>query len=426
MPYMKTDEKIGRIGVIGGGIAGIAASYLLSKKYHVTILESAHRIGGHTNTIEVEASSGTRVPVDTGFIVLNDCNYGVLHTLFNQWGVEVRWSDMSFSYYDRANDYYYAGTDIFGLFPKIEMVFSSLHWSLLREIMRFGRVGLSFLKEREIQDVLSLDAFLKTNSFSENFIQNYLLPMGSAIWSVPLDQIRSFPARSFLTFFRNHGLLSFTERPRWQTVVGGSYAYVEKFKKIFTGSIISDFSVARVFRNQDSVRVVSGAGDEIEFDEVVFACHADDVLRILDAPTPQEHEVFSSWRYQPNIAILHTDDSVMPPKKVSWASWNYHTRSADSDATLTYYMNKLQGIRSSIDYFVTLNDDQLISQDKVIKKIEYMHPVYDAAAIVSQKKMHEIQAKNRTYFCGSYMGYGFHEDAARSGAQIGLYKGLPL
>ena len=417
-------ERDFHIGVIGGGISGIAAAYLLSKKYNVTILESHSRIGGHTNTIEVEDNFKNKIPIDTGFIVLNDCNYGVLHNLFCQWKVDVRWSDMSFSFYNPKKDYFYAGTDVFSLFPSINLIYSKNHLSLIYDIVRFGKIGLNYLKSQDKEESYSLEDFLRETNFNSNFIENYLLPMGSAIWSMPPTQILYFPAYSFLSFFKNHGLLSVINRPRWQTVVGGSYAYVEKFKKIFSGAIYENFKVAKVIRTKENISVHSQDGEIKEFDEVVFACHADTVLSLIENPSESEVEIFSKWKYQGNTAILHTDNSVMPPKKQCWASWNsYHTETSKS-ATLTYYMNKLQGITSNQDYFVTLNDEENVSQDKIIKKINYTHPIYNPDSLSTQRKLHIIQGQNRTYFCGSYFGYGFHEDGARSGAQVGLYKGI--
>ena len=412
-----------KVAVIGAGISGITASYLLSKKYEVTLFEKDQRIGGHTNTIKVD-ERGKELQVDTGFIVLNDCNYGMLHNIFSAWNVPVRWSDMSFSYYDVASNYYYAGTTIFGLFPTTKHLYSSAHYSLLKEIVRFGLIGERYLKTNYSFDgQRTLGEFLNSHNFSKQFLDKFLLPMGSAIWSVPMGQILEFPLISFLSFFKNHGLLAMSSRPRWQTVVGGSSAYVRKFKEAFKGLVKTSVDIKKVKRGSNQVEIEFKNGDSEVFDKIVFALHADQVLSLIDEPTEEEIKIFSNWRYEKNTAILHTDSDLMPPKQVSWASWNYHSNSKNR-AVLTYYMNKLQGIVSEKDYFVSLNCLEEINSEKVIQVIEYDHPVYDLKAIESQRKLHTIQNTKNTYYCGSYFGNGFHEDGCRSGAQVALINGI--
>ncbi len=415
-----------KIAVVGSGISGITAAYLLDKEHDVTLLEKENRIGGHTNTISFQGSDGESYAVDTGFIVLNDCNYGVFHNLLSEWEVDVRWSDMSFSYYDRATDYYYAGTDIFGLFPKWKLLYSKEHLQTIYEIVKFGKTAISFLESGVgAKDSLTLGRFLNERGFSKAFLNNYLLPMGSAIWSVPTGQILEFPALSFIRFFKNHGLLSASNRPRWQTIKGGSSAYLSKFKSKFNGTFLTNSNVSKISRSKEAVELSLSNGEVLSYDEIVLACHADGVLSLLENPSEEEERLFSEWKYENNTAILHTDSSIMPPKKVSWASWNYHANTG-YNAVLTYYMNKLQGVRSKDDYFVSLNCEDEIAERKIIKKIDYTHPIFSLESLATQSQFKNLQGQNRTYYCGSYMGNGFHEDGARSGAQVALMKGITL
>lgn len=419
-----------KIAVIGAGISGITAAYLLARKHEVTLFEKNERLGGHTNTVDVENETGEKIPVDTGFIVLNDCNYGILHNLFSQWKVDVRWSDMSFSFYDQNKDYYYSGTDIFGLFPKLKMLFSKDHLFLLWEIFRFGKLALEIinnkhLKYKDLDVSYTLGCFVRDYKISQSLLDNYLLPMGSAIWSVPTSQILDFPALSFFSFFKNHGLLEFTKRPRWQTVVGGSSTYLKKFEKLYSGVIELNSSAQIVQRFDDRVVIKFLEGHEFVCDQVVFACHADQVLSILEKPSVDEEMCLSHWHYQKNLVVLHTDTSILPPNRNCWAAWNYHAN-VGSNAVLTYYMNRLQGIKSSKDYLVSLNCEEQIAATKVIKKFEYHHPVYTKEAVLVQSKLKDLQGCSRTYFCGSYFGNGFHEDGARSGAQVALLHGIAI
>jgi uncharacterized protein len=423
------------IAVVGGGISGISAAYVLQKKYKVTIYESEERLGGHTNTISCSDKNNNTFLVDTGFIVLNDCNYPILHEFFEQWGVPVRWSDMSFSFYDPSKPFYYAGTTLAGLFSQPKNILRPSFYSFLYEISRFCRDALSYLREHPdnfnaSNTSTTLGEFLSEKNYSEDVCNHYLLPMGSAIWSAPVSTIKEFPLYAFLRFFKNHGLLTLTNRPRWQTVCGGSSAYIDKFKSKFNGSIKLSSPVEKVERIENAARITTQSGEIETYDEIVMACHADLTLKMLHDPSDLEKELLAPWKYQENEAILHTDPSLVPPPKCAWASWNYlgntQKNSAPEAATLTYYMNLLQGIKSSTDFFVTLNDSEYINKELIIKKIIYHHPVYSPEALASQKRLHELQGIRNTWFCGSYFGNGFHEDGARSGAQVGLYRGLTL
>ncbi|HMO18081.1 MAG TPA: FAD-dependent oxidoreductase [Oligoflexia bacterium] len=453
---MQNETKRRKIAVIGAGISGITASYLLQQKYDVTLFESLDRLGGHTNTVSVPDEAGVIWEVDTGFIVLNDCNYPILHELFERWNVRVRWSDMSFSFFDPVDPFYYAGTTLFGLFSQVENALRPSFYRFLFEILRFCRDASLYLSVSSspsrstlfpspgVMTELSLGEFLERGGYSIDMIECYLLPMGSAIWSVPTETIRDFPAESFFRFFRNHGLLGLLKRPRWQTVCGGSSAYLSTFSSLFKGEVLLGSQVENVrrdlSRSEGGVAIFyrDNKSDDLKekkFDEVVFACHADQALNMIDSPTVLEKDLLGVWKYQMNEAILHTDSSILPPCKHAWASWNYYGRYRNSglndgglsnSATLTYYMNLLQGLDSKTDFLVTLNDDRHILKDKILKRISYSHPVYTAEAVYSQTRLHELQGKNHSYFAGSYFGNGFHEDGARSGAQVALFKGVAL
>ena len=323
----------------------------------VWLFEAENRLGGHTSTVDVPLSDDKSVPVDTGFIVMNDCNYGVLHQLFCHWGVEVRWSDMSFSYYDPKRPFYYAGTDIFGMFAQSNNILDPSFYSFLFGVIQFCRKGLSFLKDGGASDD-TLDDFLKKNNVDQNVVTSYVLPMASAIWSAPYSEVKKFPASTFFRFFKNHGLLALSERPRWQTVCGGSSFYINKFKENFSGELLIDDPVVSVKKGSSSLHLQTRSSGQLDFDEVVFSCHADQALTILAKPSDLQEKLLSPWSYQANQVVLHTDPFYMPPKRVAWGSWNYWSPSEEKPASspvLTYYMNLLQGIEGNTDYFVTLN-----------------------------------------------------------------------
>lgn len=440
---MRSERK--KLAVIGGGISGISASYVLQKKFDVTIFEASNRLGGHTNTIPCKDSSGNELHIDTGFIVLNDCNYPILHELFERWGVEIRWSDMSFSFYDPSRPFYYAGTTIFGLFAQLKNLFSPSFYLFLNEIKRFCLDAQKFINSNQLNSTtlnsnLTLGEFLENGNYSQEMCASYLYPMGAAIWSAPIDKIKLFPALAFFNFFKNHGLLSITNRPRWQTVSGGSSAYLEKFKAKFFGKIILDAKVCEIDRTNNKIQIRTEKDTFEDYDYVVLSCHADDALKILKNPNPLEEELLSAWTYQENEVVLHTDESLLPPSKHAWASWNYLSDSGQSKdssntaanskdsskAVLTYYMNLLQGVKSEDSFLVTLNHTNNIKEDKIIKKIMYHHPIYTPDSINSQKRLHELQGIQNTFYSGSYFGNGFHEDGARSGSQVGLYHNITL
>ncbi len=415
------------IAVIGGGVAGILSAYLLSKKHRVTLFEKNNYVGGHTNSISIPSGPDAGVKIDTGFIVLNDKTYPTLHKFLRALDVPVRWSNMSFGFYDCNSGLQYAGVNLNSLFAQRRNMLSGRFVKMLLEIRRFCQAGAVNLSA--ISPDIRLKDFLAKHAFSKELIHDYVVPIGAAIWSAPDEEMLEFPAITFLRFFSNHGLLSLQARPRWQTVVGGSSAYVDKFLAQFSGSVRTDCSVQNVRREADSVVLRSAAGESSKFDGVVFATHADVTLKLLDDADGSEKAALTPWRYQDNLTILHTDESFLPPNKRAWASWNYRREigeKGNQPVSVTYHMNRLQGLETKDQYCVTLNPRQHPAAAKVIYEVLYRHPVYSLEAVNAQHLLPSIQGKRRSWFCGSYHGYGFHEDAAMSAAAVAAQFGIEL
>ncbi len=417
-----------KIAVVGGGVAGITASYLLQRKHEVTLFEKNDYLGGHTNTIVIKDGPDAGTPVDTGFIVLNDKTYPLLHRLLKQLNVPVRTSDMSFSFYNEKTGMQFAGTGLSGIFSQKSNLFRPSFWKMLKEIRRFGVVSKQAIEKNNLSNV-SMGDFLKEHHFSQKTIDQYIIPMGSAIWSTSPGKMLDFPAETLLRFFNNHGLLSLYDIPQWQTVASGSHAYVKSFLNSFQGTVHLNARIDHIKRTENNVSITFMDGKEIPFDCVVMAAHADESLQLLQDPSPDEKKLLGSWNYEKNVTVLHTDDTVLSPNKKTWASWNY-VREKEGDesggATLTYHMNRLQGLETHHQYFVTLNRIKPIPQDKIIREFDYTHPTYTFDAIDSQKELPKLNGVRNTYFCGSYFGYGFHEDAVRSGVEVARAFGLEL
>ncbi|MBI1388377.1 MAG: NAD(P)-binding protein [bacterium] len=417
-----------QIAVIGAGAAGVTAANILQRRHNVTLFEKNSRLGGHVNTIEIENGPDAGTAVDTGFIVFNDRTYPLFNRLLSQLEVTARPSDMSFGFHDEASDFYYAGMGWRNLLARKRNALSPSFWSLLIGIDRFGREGRRALKEENLEGV-SLGEFVIQKQFSPFVIQNYIAPMAAAIWSTPAERVLEFPAGALLSFYENHGLLNLSEVPCWRTVTGGSREYIRAFVTRFQGRIVTGAKIERVERGEQGVTLRFQGGEPQRFDKVVMAAHADESLALLADPSPDERRLLGAWRYEKNLAILHTDASVMPARRAAWASWNYTREKgpgAHGAATLTYWMNRLQGLKTRDPYFVTLNRFGAIDESKVIRRIEYSHPGYTFQSIASQRELPSLNGINHTYFCGSYFSHGFHEDAVRAGAGVAHCFGLEL
>lgn len=403
-----------KVAIIGSGISGISSAYYLQDQYDITLFEKRERLGGHTNTFEIKGKENKGLHVDTGFIVLNNKTYPNLHKFFKDLNVKVRFSDMSFSYHSARNSFAYAGTGLKGLFANKLNIFNLNFWKFLFEIKRFSKQALIDL-ENDSFDEKSLGDYLNKHKFSKNLIDYFILPMGAAIWSTPAVDMLKFPAKTFIYFFKNHGLLSIKDRPRWQTVVGGSNTYIEAFKKIFNGKIKLNSEINSIERKNGKIIIASNK-KELEFDKVIIAVHGNQVLGLLKDPTNDELKAFRNWEYNQNRTILHSDKSVLPKNKNLWASWVYF-EDEQGKLSVSYHMNRLQGFNTDKEYIVSLNIDN-IDPKKIYYDVNYEHPLYTNESIKSQVLINKINGDNYTYFAGAYLGYGFHEDGIKSALSV--------
>ncbi len=415
-----------RIAVVGTGVSGLGAAWLLDLQHDVTVYEQDGRLGGHVNTVSVADSAG-ELGVDTGFIVFNERNYPHLAALFRHLGVATRATDMSFAATIDQGRVEYAGDNLNALFGQRRNLVNWRHWRMVAQILRFNRHARRVLDDPLLEDQ-SLGEFLAEGGYSAELRDRYLMPMGAAIWSCPVEEMQSFPASAFLRFFDNHGLLTLKDRPQWRTVIGGSREYVRKLIDSLRGVVRTDCAVTGVRRDRDGVTVHDSRGGACRYDHVVIATHADQALRLLDPPGFWEQTVLGAFRYQRNRAVLHTDPSLMPRNPRVWSSWNYigepGTGNAGNSVSVTYWMNRLQRLPGRTPYLVTLNPSREPRPDRVIAEFEYEHPVFDQAAGRAQRLLERVQGPDRTWFCGAYFGYGFHEDGLRSGIEVARRFGI--
>jgi predicted NAD/FAD-binding protein len=411
------------VAVIGAGISGLGAAYFLSRRHRVQLFERDSRLGGHTNTVVVEGSSGP-VALDTGFLVHNDRTYPNLTRLFGELGVPTRDSDMSFAVSCERTGLEYSSRGANGFFAQRRNLLRPSHLSLLGEIVRFNREAPALL-DRPDAEAQTLGDFLEWRRFGEGFTHRYLFPMASAIWSASLEAIRSFPAVTLIRFFDNHGLLSLSAQPTWKVVDGGSHTYIPRLVAPLSRDVHRDASIDAVRRSEAGVTLTFRDRPSMQFDEVVFACHGDEVLPLLADASDRERDVFTRFTTTANVAWLHTDASVLPGERRARASWNYQLAAdADASPTVTYDLNRLQGLTTPEQYCVTLNPGGGIDEDRVIRRFVYRHPLYTQEAIRAQRAWSEVSGVNRTHFCGAYWRYGFHEDGLHSALRVARALGV--
>ena len=416
------------IAVVGGGVAGITAAYLLQRHHRVTLYEKNDYIGGHTHTITIPDGPDAGTPIDTGFIVLNDRTYPRFNRLLAQLEVPIQPSEMSFSYFCERSGFQYASRDVNALFARRRNLFDIGYLRLLLDILRFNRTASRELALGNIAS-LTLGRFLEKYRFSQRFRDQYILPMAAAIWSSPDADVADFPMETFARFFSNHGLLTVRDQPQWYVVKGGSHTYVKAFRERFQGDVVPDSPVRHIRRSANGVTLRMENGHQHHLDHVVIATHADEAFQLLQDPTADEQRLLGAWQYSTNQVILHTDPRFMPSNRRAWASWNY-TREAGASprapVTLTYHMNRLQGLQTRRPYFVTLNPGREIDDANVIVRLTYTHPMFTFDSLATQPQLSQLNGANRTSFCGSYFGYGFHEDAVRAGTLVAETFGITL
>lgn len=415
-----------RLAVVGSGVAGLGAAWALSTDHEVVVYEAENRLGGHSNTVEVTTANGGRLPVDTGFIVYNERTYPNLIRLFDHLQVTTEPSNMSFAVSVDEGQFEYGGSAA-GLFAQRRNLIRPRLWRLVRDLLRFYRTAPAFL---ETDGDLPIGEFLRREGYSPAFMDDHLLPMAAAVWSCSTEDVSAFPTKSFLRFNLNHGLMQLSNRPQWRTVSGGSREYVKRLSAPVAAQARLNTPVAAIRRTADGVTVIDGSGHSDSFDQVVLACHGDQARAILgDEATPAEAAVLDTFRYQPNRTLLHRDPSLMPRRRAVWSSWNYlsgQTADARRAVSVTYWMNRLQNLDPSVPLFVSLNPIQDPRDDLIEAEFSYDHPVFDQAAVAAQARLPEIQGGARTWFCGSYCGYGFHEDALQAGFAVAAALGSPV
>lgn len=404
-----------KIAVVGSGIAGLGAAWLLSRQHEVVLFERESRLGGHTHTHRVE-QAGRSYRVDTGFIVFNPAHYPLLTQLFDELAIPSQPTTMSFSVHDDGNGLEYNATDLNGLFCQRRNLVSPRFWRMVGDIRRFYREAPGLLAEPG--DGPTLGRYLDERGYSELFVRDHLVPMASALWSSPSQTILKFPAKYLVKFMANHHMLQISDRPQWRVVSGGSSSYVEAMQRNWPVQVRLSSPVRGIRRDEQAVEVSTDRGSE-RFDQVVLACHSDQALALLADPSQAEREVLGAIPYQANETVLHTDARLLPSRRKAWAAWNAHVpKEPNAHCTVSYCMNHLQSLDSPKPFIVTLGRGQAIDPTKVLARMHYQHPVYTHASVAAQDRRAEVSGVNRTWYAGAYWGHGFHEDGLRSGVDV--------
>lgn len=415
-----------RIAIIGTGISGSLIARLLATRHEVTVFEANDYLGGHANTVDVELG-GEWYPVDTGFMVFNRRTYPNFCRLLNLLEIPSQPSDMSFSVRCSRSGLQYQGSSLNGLFAQRRNFVRPAFLQMLRDIARFNRLGSMAAASGELKDGTTVRDFLRQCGIGKRFVEQYLVPMAAAIWSSKPAAILDFPAEFMIGFFTNHGLMQLRDRPQWRTIVGGSRNYVQALLDPISERVRLSSPVNSVVRAANEVLVKPVDGPAEAFDNVVFASHADQTLRMLANPTQVETDVLTAFPYQPNEAVLHTDTSLLPKRQRAWASWNYHIPGVEeSAASVTYDLSRLQNHNSPSPILLTLNETAAVDPSKILRTFTYHHPAYSTDSIAAQQRFKEICGKNSVHFCGAYWGYGFHEDGVNSALAVARQFGIGL
>ncbi|WP_028773826.1 NAD(P)/FAD-dependent oxidoreductase [Shewanella waksmanii] len=415
-----------KIAIVGSGISGLTCAYLLDKQYEVTVFEKNHYVGGHTATVDIE-HNGQDYAIDTGFIVFNDRTYPNFNRLLEQLNISGQKTQMSFSVFNMASGFEYNGHTVNTLFAQRRNIFKPRFWRLILEIIKFNKLCKHVFHNQEYTEGDTLGAFLKQHGFSDFFSEHYILPMGAAIWSTSLKEMKQFELAFFIKFFFNHGLLNITDRPQWYVVPGGSREYVTALLATLSKPVVTGVDLATINRDDDGVELVFKSGVTQRFDEVIMACHSDQALALLNQPSDDEQRILGGIPYSENHVVLHTDVSLLPRRRLAWASWNYQLDSNNQrPACVTYNMNILQGFDSRDTFCVTLNQTEQIDPDKILRQFVYHHPTLNQHTVACQQQRNTICGQNNTHFVGAYWYNGFHEDGVRSALDVTRRFGLSL
>ena len=401
-----------KIAVIGSGISGLSASYYFSKKYKVDLFEQDDHFGGHSYTYDIKEDNKI-IAVDLGFIVFNEQTYPNLIRFFNELNVPFEKSNMSFSVSIKDTNVEYGGSGFNAIFANKKNLLNFKFLKMINEIINFYKTAPSLINT-ETSNV-TLGDYLKSSKLSKYFIEYHIIPMVAAIWSMPFQKAKEMPLKLFLNFFTNHGLFKLKNRPQWYTVSNRSRTYVKKVLEKISGEVFKNYKVSKILRSENNVRILIG-NEYLDYDHVILASHADQSLELLDDPSLEESEILKKFTYVSNEAYLHWDENLMPIRKSAWSSWN--SISKNENTCVTYWLNKLQNLNSEKNYFLTLNPVEAIDKNKIIKKIHFTHPYFNKDNVALQKDLNKLQGKKRTWFCGSYFGYGFHEDGLKSSKEL--------